>query len=192
MYNSGMSDEFMDIGIPSQITISKGFQQLKITRKWFDVKYIYIIPFVLIWNAFLFYWYKMALSYPNIDWLALLFPILHVSMGIGLTYYVLTGLFNKTVIDVNFNSFNVRHSPFPYSGNKTLASKTLIQLYCKREDFWSRFHGSSSFTVHAITSRRENIKLLSGLENAEQALFIEQEIEKFLHIEDKLVKGEVR
>ena len=187
-----MPKEFMDIGIPPQITIHKEFQQLRITRKWFDVKYIYIAPFAFIWNAFLFYWYKMALPSSDIDWLFLLFPMLHVGMGIWLTYYVLTGLFNKTVIDVNFNSVNVKHSPFPYSGNKTLTSKTLIQLYCRREDFWSRFHGSSSFTVHAITSKRENIKLLSGLENAEQALFIEQEIEKFLNIEDKQVKGEVR
>ena len=187
-----MSDEFMDIGIPSQIKINKGFQQLTITRKWFDVKYIFIAPLVFIWNAFIFYWYKMALSSPNIEWFFLLFPILHVGMGIGLTYYVLTGLFNKTIISVTFNSITIKHSPFPYSGNRTVASKTLLQLYCKREDFWSRFHGSSLFTVHAITSGQENIKLLSGLENAEQALFIEQEIEKFLHIEDKPVKGEVR
>ena len=96
-----MPKEFMDIGIPPQITIHKGFQQLRITRKWFDVKYIYIAPFAFIWNAFLFFWYKMALPTSDIDWLFLLFPMLHVGMGIWLTYYVLTGLFNKTVIDSN-------------------------------------------------------------------------------------------
>ena len=33
--------------------------------------------------------------------------------------------------------------------------------------------------------------MLYGLENPAQALYIEQEIEKYLHIEDKPVKGEM-
>jgi hypothetical protein len=121
-----------------------------------------------------------------------LFPLVHVAVGMGLTYYVLTGYFNKTRIDVDLNAITIRHEPLPFWGNKKVSSKKIVQLYCKKDDALGARNGYRAFAVHAITSERRNIKLLSGLDNSEQALFIEQEIEKFLNIEDKRVKGEIR
>jgi len=190
-----MSSEFADIGIPDNIKIAKNFQHLRIVRKWFGFKFIFLTLFVIVWDAFLLNWYSMALS-PSfrigVDLMFVLFPLLHVTVGIGLTYYVLTGYLNKTRIDVDFNSITVRHEPLPFWGNKKVSSKTIKQLYCKKDDLYGSRNGYRVFAVHAITNERRNIKLLSGLDNSEQALFIEQEIEKFLNIEDKPVKGEIR
>lgn len=190
-----MSHEFADIGIPENIQISKNFQQMHIVRKWFGFKFIFLTIFVIVWDAFLINWYAMAFSSAfesAFDLMFILFPLLHVSVGIGLTYYVLAGYINKTFIDVDFNSITIRHEPLPFWGNKKVSSKTIKQLYCKRDEFLGSRNGYRVFAVHAITSERRNIKLLSGLDNSEQALFIEQEIEKFLNIEDKPVKGEIR
>ena len=41
-----------------------------------------------------------------------------------------------------------------------------------------------------VTKANTKKKLLSGIQSDEQALFIEQEIEKHLGIEDKAVRGE--
>ncbi len=187
-----MSRRFIDIGIPAQMNTQRDTHHLQITRKWFDMKWVILTPFVIAWDAFLFYWYFMAFSAPQIDLLPILFPILHVLLGIILTYLLFAGFLNTTTIIVTSSVVSVKHSPIPFWGNKRVASKTLLQLYCKKEVFWHHLQRITTFSVRAITSDRKNITLLSGLNIAEQALFIEQEIETFLGIEDKPVKGEIR
>ena len=54
------------------------------------------------------------------------------------------------------------------------------------------FGGSPEFDAKVTDLYRGTTSKLSGLDTSEQALFIEQEIEKFLGIEDKRVKGELR
>jgi hypothetical protein len=83
----------------------------------------------------------------------------------------------------------------PLWGNIRISSKKITQLNCKSEAAFGGLAGYRSyymFVIRAITSDRRNIKLLSGLDTSEQALFIEQEIENFLKIEDKRVRGEIR
>jgi len=190
-----MLGKYTEIGIPDSIKIDKNFQGLRITRKWFGFKFVLLTLFVVIWDAFLVNWYAMAFSSSFQDTFSvmfILFPLFHVALGMGLSYYVLAGYFNKTIIDVDFNSITVRHGPIPFWGNQKISSKTITQLYCKRDEYFGSYRGYSTFAVHAITSEQRNIKLLTGFDNSEQALFIEQEIEKLLNIEDKPVKGEIR
>ena len=88
-----MSNEFTDIGVPEKMQISKNFQQLRIVRKWFGFKFVFLTLFVIIWDAFLVNWYAMAFSssfQSAFDLMFFLFPLIHVAVGIGLTYYVLT------------------------------------------------------------------------------------------------------
>jgi hypothetical protein len=190
-----MLGKYTEIGMPDGINIDKNFQGLRITRKWFGFKFILLTLFVVIWDAFLINWYAMAFSssfQSAFDVMFIIFPLFHVALGMGLSYYVLAGYFNKTIIDVDFNSITVRHGPIPFWGNKEVSSKTITQLYCKGDEFPGGRSSYRTFAVHAITSEQRNIKLLTGLDNSEQALFIEQEIEKFLNLEDKPVKGEIR
>ena len=99
-----MVGKYMDIGIPEKIQINKNFQHLQIVRKWFNFKFVFLTLFVIIWDGFLITWYAIAFSHSfqdAFDMMFILFPLLHVSLGIGLTYYVLTGYINKTTIDVD-------------------------------------------------------------------------------------------
>ena len=53
-------------------------------------------------------------------------------------------------------------------------------------------HGYSySYSVQAVIKNGETIELISGLPSKDAALFIEQEIEKYLKIEDEPVRGEL-
>jgi hypothetical protein len=124
--------------------------------------------------------------------MTILFPLLHVAVGIGLTYYVIAGYLNKTYVRVDISNIVIKHAPLPFFGNKTLNSSGIKQLYTKEKVSHSRHGSSVSYEVHVITHDRKNVKLLSGLESSEQALFIEQKIERFLKIEDKAVKGEIK
>ena len=86
---------------------------------------------------------------------------------------------------------SIRHVPLPYLGNKTVEASDVKQVYSKERISRSRRGGSVTYEVHALTHSGRNLKLLSGLPNSEQALFIEQEIERFLRIQDVPVRGEI-
>lgn len=184
-----MKEESIDIGLPDKIEFIDQGHFIGIKRKWFSPKIIFLTIFAIFWNGFLFVWYSKAIYSPNI--MSILFPLGHVAVGIGLTYYVIAGYLNKTYIRVDKSSIVTKDSPLPFFRDKTLNASDIKQLYSKEKIAYGRGGSSTSYEVYAITNDRKNIKLLTGLESSEQALFIEQEIENYLNIEDKKVKGEI-
>ena len=108
----------------------------------------------------------------------------------GVNGYVVAGWMNRTHILVSREKSAVRHGPIPWIGNKQLEVSNLKQLYAKENRSQSDGDTSKLYEVHAITHNDLNIKLVSGLKTSEQALYIEQEVEKYLGIEDTPVKGE--
>jgi hypothetical protein len=119
-----------------------------------------------------------------------LFPLLHVAAGVGITYTALAGWLNRTRISVDQGKVSVRHGPLPWLGNKDIEGSMLKQLYSKEKISRGRNSSSTSYEVHAIMSNGRNVKLVSGLESSEQALYIEQEIERYFRIEDAPVRGQ--
>ena len=49
-----------------------------------------------------------------------------------------------------------------------------------------------TYEVHLIDRNYKHAKLVTGLPSSEHALYLEQEIERFLHIADRPVRGEYR
>jgi hypothetical protein len=179
----------MDIGLPEKLELNKFPTHIQITRKWFGPSIIFMTFFVIFWNVFLFNFY--ASMGEDADIFAKLFPLLHVGVGVSLTYYVIAGWFNKSTILVSKSALEINHKPIPWFGNKTLKSTDLKQLYAKEKINRNKNGTSIIYEVHAILRNERNIKLLSGLESSEQALYIEQEIEKFLKIKNVSVRGEI-
>jgi hypothetical protein len=64
------------------------------------------------------------------------------------------------------------------------------RLRIARKWFSHKNSTSTTYEVYAILQDGARQKLLSGLHEIEQALYIEQEIERFLEIEDRPVRGE--
>ena len=52
-----MLSKLPGIDTPDSIKVSKNFQQLRIVKKWFGLKFIFLTLFVIIWDAFLINWY---------------------------------------------------------------------------------------------------------------------------------------
>jgi hypothetical protein len=191
-----MSNEFMQIGLPANIKVTNEFGHLRIVWRWFHIKYIFMTLVVIILDGCLLTLYATPvrdLLSGNLDLNIipmLLLLLLHGTVCIGVTYFMLAGYVNRTVIDVDFDRLTVKSGPLPVWGNKKIPSRTLRQLYVKGNTY-SDMGTIMTYAVRAITDDQRNIKLLGGLDSTEQALFIEQEIEKFLHIEDKPIKGQV-
>lgn len=180
----------VDIGLPEKLEVVRHGSHVEIVRKWFGWQIVVMTGFAIFWDAFLINWYTQVV--PRGDRMAMYFPLVHVAVGIGITYYVVAGWCNRTHIVVGNGNVSVRHRPIPWFGNTKVDASNLRQLYAKEHVTRSRRGGeSSSYEVRAVTHDGRNMKLVSGLETSEQALYIEQEIERYLGIKDAPVVGQI-
>lgn len=179
-----MDSERMAIGMPRQISLRHTGIDLEITRRWFGLNIVFATVFVIVWNGILYSQYQEAVA--SRDWGAL--PKLHVLAGLALTCYVIAGYVNKTVIWVSHQRIRIRHRPLPWWGQKTISASNLKQLYSK-DSGWS--DSQKKYSVHAVTRDGRNTKVVGGLATSEQAVFIEQEIEKYLGIKDRPIRDEI-
>jgi hypothetical protein len=177
------------VPMPRGIQIDELGGSLEIRRRWFSPAFLGLAFFCLFWNGFMVFWHVMALSMGA--WFMSLFGLLHTAVGIGLACWTLAGLFNTTTIRARRGLIEIRSGPIPCGGNADIPTDDLAQLYCKERISHSKNGTSYSYQVLAVTKANVRKTLLKGLTEAEQALFIEQELERFLEIEDRPMPGEV-
>ena len=178
-----------DIGLPKGLSVEKTVSELRLRRRWFSKLTVFLTVFAAFWDGFLLIWFFIALKDGN--FLMAAAGSLHAAVGLGLSYYVLAGYLNSTLVAVNRENLIIFHQPLPWPGTKTLKSSAVSQLYCRSVRSSSR-SGTLSYEVRALLSDGTDVKLLSGLIEDRQALFIEQEVERYLRIEDRSVNGELK
>ena len=178
---TGEASPYRAAGAPSD-------RSLQITRRWYATKYIGMLFFCIAWDSFLVFWYTMAGATGN--WLMIIFPVAHVAVGVGLTYTTIAGLINRTRITVTDQRLAIKHFPIPWRGTFDLASRELEQLYVERTAGSGKDGSTEAFTLNAVLRDGRKLNLVKGLEQADQALFMEQEIEGLLGIIDVEVGDE--
>lgn len=151
----------------------------------------FFIFFALFWNGILSIFVVLALVTGAYE--ILLFASIHLLIGIALIYYILTVILNKTHIIVSRNKILVEHRPLrlPFYPNRILTATEVDQLFIKRYAS-SRTNGQPNyaFSVEARLRTGSDLTLVKGLRQPEQATYIEQQIEKFLHIDDRSMEDE--
>ena len=182
------------LAVPDKVQITDDGWTWTLTWRWFSYAYIFLAFFCVIWNGFLVMWYSVAFTvgppFP-INLLFVLFPLIHVGVGVVLTWTTLCGFVNRTVITVQQGELSVRHLPLPWPGNITLQTSE-IEQFCVRKKVR---RGSDSETItwdlDVIQTGGTKQTLMRGLDTEEMALSIEQALEKHLKIVDQPVRGEV-
>ncbi len=160
---------------------------LEITRRWFRPHHLGLLFFCVFWDGFLVVWYSLG-SLMHVPLLFFIFPLLHVAVGLGLTYSTLAGLVNRTFIGVADGSLSIRHAPLPWFGNRSIPVEHLRQLYVR--DRVSRGQSGNSTTrweLLAETGDDRTLELVTGLPDRDQAEYLEWAIEEHLGIEDEPV-----
>lgn len=178
------------VPLPSGMNLEKGVHGIVLTRRWFTAVVLFLIPFCLLWNGILVGWYVMAFQ-ANTPILFKLFPLIHVAVGVGLTYFTLATLINKTRITVDRGEVTITHGPLPWFGYKKVPGLLIDQIFAKSHVS----HGKNGPVVdyqvwlHRSDGRQE--KFISSQLTADQALFLEQQLEMALGIEDRAMPGEL-
>ena len=176
------------VPMPKGINLNEKNGQLEIEVSWFRLSNIFLTFFTMLWDSFMFGWFYSAIS--NGEFLMVLFGSLHGAVGVYLTYRVLSGYVNKTLITVSRQSLSVKIGPLPWPGNISIPSSEMAQLYSKRVITQGK-NSTTSYEVHGIRKNGTHLALVKSLERSEEAFYLEQKIEDFLQIEDEPVRGEI-
>lgn len=189
-------NERTPISLPTNLTVERKFDYLRICRQWLSKKSIAIIIFAIGWDYFtISALIKFSNAEPADSGSIKIITILTL-VAVGVTYFAIATLANRTQITISRKQLIIKHSPIPWFGNKRIAANELSQLFVFER---ASNHNTDdqytppSFGLRAITKRGKNLLLLTNLDQ-EQALYLEQEIEHYLAIKDKPVNrpNEVR
>jgi hypothetical protein len=180
---------------------------LRIRWRWWTPVALFLLFFCVAWDSFLVFWYAMALGKGgppgDFQWIAIVFPIAHVAVGVGLTYVTLALLLNRTTVRVSGGRLTVRHGPIPWGGNGAWDAHDIEQLYCApgssglRRMAHSARHahhgamGVGHYDLCALLRDGTMVRLLRNIAELDHAVFLEQKLEEFLGIADRRVPGEV-
>jgi hypothetical protein len=178
------------IPIPNGVICKENQLGLRIVRRWYSLKYIPLAFFCMAWDAFLIFWYSMAFS-TNAPWIMICFPIAHLAVGVSLTYSVITGFVNRTILEVTPGKLELWHEPLPWAGEVTLDTREIKQLYAQEKTSRGENGTTHTYELWMVAQDGRSRKLMSGLDSSDIPLYIEQQIESWLHIPDMPVAGEL-
>ena len=169
--------------LPSHFKIEESDGVTRIRWRWFNFVHVLMLVFCICWDGALVMGFNSGLRVSS-------FILIHVTVGVLLTYCTLAGWVNQTAVEVSRNRLTVRHGPLPWPGNRDVPGRQLTQLY--GEEIVKTNKGSKSYSYDLMALDREGrkIKLLKGLLEKEQVLYLEQTLERRLGIEDAPVDGE--
>jgi hypothetical protein len=176
---------------PGSVQILKDEKGACLVQRWFSARYIFMGLFALIWDGFLVFWYSMAIG-SGAPLVFILFPALHLAVGVYITYSTLAGFFNRTNVELTRDELAVWFEPLPWPGEKTVKTADIKQLYCKESHSYSRRGGTRTcYALNMVTKDDQDVKLVGGLDSPVTARYFEQQLETWLRIENQPVEGEM-
>lgn len=181
-------------GRPRAITVEDTGGAVRITRRWYAPAYWVLLAFCFVWNGAVGVFLLLIVRKSGMPWLMLLFPVVHVTVGLGLLYFTLAGLLNRTVVEAERgHALTVRHGPLPWPGAVALETSSVVQLFVTATRRVDRDGDPrTTYALAALTKAGARVPVLRtvGLP-LEDALFLEQELERHLGLRDVPVAGEV-
>ncbi|MFK7807836.1 MAG: DUF4178 domain-containing protein [Saprospiraceae bacterium] len=174
-----------------EIEIFETDHSLSIVLDWFSPVAYFLAFFCTIWCGFLVFWYSVVLV-GGAPLIFALFPLLHVAVGVGLSYYTACLFKNKTYIDVDKDYLSVVHKPIPWwKGDQEISTTDIKQIYVKEKVSRNKNGTSVTYELRAkmTDGKDKSIFNLQSLES-QQVTEIEERLELFMGITDQPVKGE--
>ena len=193
-YAPPRSGKVSEVLMPKGIRVNRTNTELIIVRNWFKKSFLLYAIIGVIWLGSSIAYLISPLFEPTgfvpSEFHAIVtYPF--ILLDVTLTYYLLAGFLNRTVISLQAYKLKIRHGPLPWIGNLKMSTHLVEQLYCQRITHPQKNGYSFTYEVIVVLADGKTRKLVSGLPEQDQALYIEQEIEKYLQIKDRPVKGEM-
>lgn len=147
--------------------------------------------FAFAWNLMLLPFVLSAFSSGQYE--VLLFASIHILVGLGFIANIVSTFINKTNVSVTKRFIQIKQTPIPsfFKKDAKIPTNDVEQLYVSRY-VSSTTNGvpNHAHALYVITKDGSKYPLVKEM-NKESALYLEQEIELFLKIEDRSIAGEV-
>ena len=120
-------------------------------------------------------------------------PILFLMIAILGTLFFIFRLMNykknRTIIDINDRSLTVKHRPNNLKKDRTFLAEDIDQVYLKYSKTQGTMQGTYFLDIYVIVngSKGQQHQKLLSVNTLTKAKYLEQEIEKYLGIEDRKV-----
>lgn len=187
--------ERANVAMPKSVTVEDFGGELVITHRWRNiVAVIFLVIFSVIWNGVTWTFFVSMLDEDGMGFFAL-FLSLFVVVGLFVGYFTLAVMLNSTEIRVSSRRLTVKHGPLPVPGSVDIPSDQIDQVWVEEKISTSRgSDGHTSTSVHypvfaRMTDGTKKVLIRYG-HDSDLSLFLEQEIEEHLGIEDRAVRGE--
>jgi hypothetical protein len=173
--------------LPERFRVEELDGTTTLSWRWFHVGYALLTGLCIAWIVIPVLLYATWFEEGSAPFIATLALWLFLGSGALLAYMVLTGFLNTTRIEVSRGGLRIQHGPLPWFSNVTRPGRELTQLY--GQEVKGKHH--TYYKLLALDREGREVLLLDHLENKEQALYLEQTLERGLGIEDGPVDGEL-
>ncbi len=173
------------IPIPEGLDVIDDYLGVVIRRKWFSHVVWFLAIFAICWDSFLIGWYSMAAHVGKMGvmgWIFLIFPLGHVAVGVGLTYYCLCLFFNTTDILIRQDSLEIRTYPLPWIGSKIIPRQELTGFLVRKKRTGGDNGHSTSYKLSYVDSMNREKTLLLDFSNREQTDYICRYLTEFYRL----------
>ncbi|MEM9954415.1 MAG: hypothetical protein AAF846_22590 [Chloroflexota bacterium] len=187
------------VTIPKRFTVNLTGESLQIAYKHNACMGIVVGVFALFWNGMLWAVFVPTFLFAGIssvsesNWEGLIFPLFlipFILVGLFVAYTALFQLLNTTTVRATHKALSIQHRPMSIPFDKTIDTNTIQQLFTKRKVTSGSGGDTITYDVYMMTNEGKKKKLLAGFSEAEQALYIEDQLEEFLGIIDEYVEGQ--
>jgi hypothetical protein len=191
--------KIIDMPRPNSVNVREDGLDLLITRKWSVAKGLGSVLFGLIFAGFTgFFVYNMLSGTTrsmrisgNSNILVLVLGIFAV-VGAGMIVGGIYNIFNSTTMRVSKDKLAMWHHPLPWR-NRTFDISGLQQLFVRQHITTTRSKNGTrttiTYSLNVVNGNGTQEKLQDNMQ-ADAAMYIEQEIEKHLNIDNIAVRGE--
>lgn len=182
-----------EILLPDGVDALHLFSELDIRISWRKSLSGFFLFFTIFWNAIVLPMALFALASGAYE--MLIFMSIHIFIGVSFLYYLIATLVNTTYIIVDDYNLTIEHRPLkvPFYPRRDIPASEIDQIFTDKY-VAGKTNGrpNYAFAIQALLKNNEKVKLLKSLKHPDQALYVEQEIEKFLKIKDRPVENEYK
>jgi hypothetical protein len=177
------------VALPKHVHLEEHGERTTVSWRWLTWQHGLMAFMLLFINAFyVVFFLNIPMYHPEKPLESLLITLFMASVPVCLNYSTLAGLLNTTRIELSRDELRIQHGPVPWLGNRTVPARDITQLHGQAV---RTGRAGYTYSLFALDKAGRKVKLLSGLENKDQVLSLEQALEHRLGLEDRPVEGEL-
>ena len=178
------------VAMPRGFSAFRDEKGLHIKRKWYSPQILFFLFFCIFWDGALAFWFILTLS--GQFGIIALFGLLHGAIGIGITYYVVCGFVNTTMLSIGGNEVALFHRPLPWPGAFRCRpeeidffeyldrARTVVRSFTSAGADIERI-GSGAYLLRVFFSDGSRKTVFTGIPSERHAAYLQRMIEEEIY-----------